>query len=421
MIGNKKIKAGALQFVLFIGAVVAVLLLSFVLVSYSHNVFHKKTDITINLIQASDMGLEYSFQEELQTGETFSIPLENDFSIKTAVTKKFWGIQELRSVVSKKEKLQFEKIAFVGHQSKTRAALYLKDNQRPLVLAGNTQITGTAFLPVRGVKIGNIYGNSYYGSELIHGKQKVSSSSLPKFSKEVQKQIEKLTNPYFEPKGETISLKKEMEFKNSFKTPTKVIKGDFIKLDKNILSGNILIWATQKIVVDAASKLHDVVLLAPEIEIQNWTKGNFQALASKKITVGKGCELLYPSVLLVNASKSHGQAQANFEPVISVDTYSQVRGNIIYVDINEPNTFKPHVHIDEHAKVYGEVHSAQNIELKGSIYGKVTTSSFVALENGNIYQNHLYNGRINSEILPSEYAGIPIQETKSNQVMKWLY
>ena len=54
MIWRKKIKGGALQFVLFVGTIVAVLLMSFVLISHSHTLFKKKTDITIALIQAAD-------------------------------------------------------------------------------------------------------------------------------------------------------------------------------------------------------------------------------------------------------------------------------------------------------------------------------------------------------------------------------
>ncbi len=40
------------------------------------------------------------------------------------------------------------------------AALYLKDNNKPLVLVGGTRIDGKAYLPKRGVKSGNIAGYS---------------------------------------------------------------------------------------------------------------------------------------------------------------------------------------------------------------------------------------------------------------------
>ena len=47
----KKIKAGALQFVLFIGALIAVLLFSFLLLSHLQNLFGKKTAVSISVIR----------------------------------------------------------------------------------------------------------------------------------------------------------------------------------------------------------------------------------------------------------------------------------------------------------------------------------------------------------------------------------
>ena len=421
MIGNKKIKAGALQFVLFIGAVIAVLLLSFVLVSYSHNVFHKKTDVTIEVIKAADAGLDYSFTQNMLEATELDFPSQNDLNIEVKVKKAYWGILEKRTALSQKGQFKFRKTAFVGPSNPNKPALYLKDNQRPLVVAGNTKITGNAYLPERGVKIGNIYGNSYYDSKLIFGKEKQSSTTLPTFNLEFQKQITALTADGFEPNGEEIRLERGLVVKNSFKNPTKIIKGSSLRLDNATLSGNIVVWASNKIVVNATSKLTDVILIAPKIEIAHWTKGCFQALASQSILVGKGCELSYPTALVVNNQQKDSLALQEVKPNIHIDAYAKVRGMVIYQDKNKTKSYKPHIKINEHAKVMGEVYCTQNLELKGSIYGSATTNNFVALENGNIYQNHLYNGKINNSLLPAAYGGISYSTTSSNQIMKWLY
>ncbi len=422
MIFTKKIKAGALQFVLFIGAIVAVLLLSFVLVSYSHNLFLKKTDVWVEIIQAADSGLKRSFDQDMKAGETIEMPAMNDLGILVSVEKEYWGVLEIRKVKSEKGKMGFEKWAFVGHADEKRAALYLQDNQRPLVLAGNTKITGTAFLPEKGVKMGNIYGNSYYAPKLIYGEEKMSTAALPIFDSEIRQQIKRLTGRGFEPQGEEVPLKTGLVLKNSFKEPTKVIKGSHVRLEKAQLSGNIIIWATEKITVDAFSKLHDVVLLAPKIEVADWAKGNFQALASESIAVGKGCELAYPTVLWVHQEIAGDPSPNDIRPNVMVDSYAHVRGMVIYQNKGEEaNRFKPHIKIDENAKVVGEVYGTKNLELEGSVHGSVTTGSFVALENGNSYQNHLYNAYINSTQLPIEYAGIGFENESMNQIVKWLY
>ena len=52
----------------------------------------------------------------------------------------------------------------------------------------------------------------------------------------------------------------------------------------------------------------------------------------------------------------------------------------------------------------------------------VSTDAFIALEDGSVYQNHLYNGQINSLILDESYAGLLLASRENNKkVMKWLY
>ncbi|MEM8927866.1 MAG: hypothetical protein AAGC45_06665 [Bacteroidota bacterium] len=421
MIWKQKIPAGALQFVLFVGAVIAVLLLSFVLVSYSHNVFKKKTDVTIEVIRTADVALRKSFLIPIKNGETKRIPLNNGLGIEAEVSRMDWGLLELRKVMARKAAFEFEKLAFVGYTQNERPALYLEDNQRPLVLAGSTKIQGTAYLPERGVKMGNVYGNGYYASQLIFGEEKRSTNQLPQFSQDVKRKIEELTGTTFSRKGEPVRLQREMVLKNSFKERTKWIQGDVLELDNVTLLGNIIVRASRKIRVRNSSRLSDVLLLAPSIEIENWTKGNFQAIATKTIRVGKGAELAYPSVLAVKARTQDSILHESLEPNISLDTYANVRGMVLYKDERGPERFKPHIKIREFAKVHGEVYCTQNVELRGSVYGSLTTSGFVALENGNIYQNHIYNGHINGGMLPVEYAGVSYNAKGPNQVAKWAY
>ncbi|MEM9001148.1 MAG: hypothetical protein AAGB24_12865 [Bacteroidota bacterium] len=418
----QKIQAGALQFVLFIGAIIAILLFSFVLVSYSHNLFRKKTDILVQVIQATDFGLTASFAKGMRLGETMAVPFSDDLNITTVTRKSYWGILEMRHTKATKEQLAFEKWAFVGTASKEGHALYLQDNQRPLVLAGKTKITGDAHLPEQGVKMGNIYGHSYYAPQLIYGEEKRSSAQLPLFHRELGQQMEKWTSHTNEPEGEPLLYENGMVAKNSFKAPVKVIKGSHISLGKVELSGNIIVWATEKIEVGAFTKLHDILLVAPEIEIANWTKGNLQALASRSISVGKGCELAYPSVLLVHQKNQTLSEIPENSPNITIDAYATVRGMVIYCgDNGAANVVTPQIHINGNAKVVGEVFCAGNLELKGRVNGSVTTGAFVALENGNVYQNHLYNGSIDRTVLPEEYAGLTYGNAPVNQVLKWLY
>src|SRR5690606_31732572 len=134
-----------------------------------HNLFGKQTDVTIQTVKHADLGIAYALKNDIRYQDSVVIPFleENDKNI--TVCKDNWGIFEKISVVSKQKNKSFTKIAFAGGQypAKERLALYLKDDNRPLVVVGNTKIEGLAYIPKQGVRSGNISGTSYFSKTLI--------------------------------------------------------------------------------------------------------------------------------------------------------------------------------------------------------------------------------------------------------------
>jgi len=84
------------------------------------------------------------------------------------------------------------------------------------------------------------------------------------------------------------------------------------------------------------------------------------------------------------------------------------------------NNYKPQIELEVDAAIYGELYCNQNVELKGQVYGSVYADAFIANQFGSIYQNHIYNGKINALELPSEYIGLSLEDSKKN-IVKWLY
>lgn len=425
-----RIKAGALQFVLFIGAVIAVLLMAFILLSYTHTHFDKKTDVVIDLIKSADFGLGASLSKEIPLNNSIHIPYQNDVDVEITVKRDLWGIFEMRTTTAVHGNIKYVKTALIGGKDDGEiTALYVNDHQRPVIVAGNSKITGTAYLPEQGLKMGNIYGNSYHRSSLLYGKQKQSNSVLPKLSSELKQQIKQLTQTNYMPLGDEVSKYPDKVLKNSFDGPTQIIQGRVIRLKDIDLVGNIVVLATHKIIIEASANVQDVVLLAPEIIIQNWVKGQFQAIASESISVGKKCELFYPTALVVHKKKPLVQEEnsgprltGNNPPKIYLDSYAKISGVVMVLEETDEQQFSPQIKMDLNSKVIGEVYCTKNLELNGSVNGTVITDSFIALENGSIYQNHLYNGLINSTNLLNTYAGLMLADRERNKkIMKWLY
>jgi len=427
---TKKIQAGALQFVLFIGAVIAVLLMTFMLLSFTHTQFDKKTDVLISVIKSADFGIANSFQKSIPLNSSIEIPNENLVDIGIQVKRDYWGIFEKRTVTTAHGNTKYVKTALVGGKNKSEMpALYLNDNNRPLIVAGNSKITGDAFLPEQGIKMGGIFGNSYHLSELLYGAKKISDSLLPKLSFELESQLRNLTRNSYFPEGEMVLNIPEGGLKNSFQSPTIIIRDRVLRLKKTSLVGNIIVSASHKIIVEADANLQDVLLLAPEIVIENWVKGQFQAIATESISVGKKCELAYPSALVVNKKPSitlddnTNQTQnLPIKPAIYIDSYTWVGGLVMALDTSQEPQYAPQIKIDPDVRIVGELYCTKNLELKGRVSGSVSTDAFIALEDGSVYQNHLYNGQINSLILDETYAGLLLASRENNKkVMKWLY
>ena len=203
-----KIRGGALQFVLFIGAVIAVLLLTYVLLTYSHMLFSKKTDRLLDTIERADIVLQHTLNG---TTVPFNHNLWANDGIKVDLTQDFWGAFEIIKVTTSFQKKTFTKTALVGQSLLEKdMALYLKDNLRPMIIVGNAKIIGDAYLPQQGIRAGNISGQSFFGERLVYGRQRNSKNTLPKIDSELMQNFTKLASSSFidEEQSDQINLGK---------------------------------------------------------------------------------------------------------------------------------------------------------------------------------------------------------------------
>ncbi|AWX43274.1 hypothetical protein HME9304_00261 [Flagellimonas maritima] len=416
-----KIKAGALQFVLLVGAVIAVLLLTFALLHKTHVLFGKKTSKTIAVIKKADLGLNYAMRQDILINDsvTLKIPLDED-GVEVSVFKSYWGIFEKYTVSSRFKKTVFEKTALVGGAVEGQfPALYLKDNDRPMIIAGSAKITGNAYLPEQGIRPGTIAGEFYKFNLPVYGAVKQSSNefliidtSLKKYLKELPKRGN------YDFRENHIRFSEGLVLINSFKAPTKYIEGDVIRLSHVDLRGNIMVKASQKIYVGKNSNLKDIVLIAPKISIESGFNGILQCIATESIKVENRVILDYPSVLVVNRGDMPNPKNRS-ETNIQIGKNVLIKGIVAYMEDGDEENFIPQIKVNENTTVFGEIYCEKNLELKGGVIGNITTDAFIALEKGSIYQNHLFNGTINSKLLPTAYAGLLFNKEKA--LAKWLY
>ena len=177
-----KLKAGALQYVLVVSVIIAIIIFAFISLIYLQQRMTIKHGFAKETIANAQMGFDYLRTNEIRYDEETTLDFfENEAAI-TTITKKHWGIFDIGIVNSKIKNESFQKIGILGTQKSKRAALYLQENNKSLVLVGKTKIIGNASLPKQGVKSGSIAGTSYYGNQLIYGNRKRSSTKLPKIN-----------------------------------------------------------------------------------------------------------------------------------------------------------------------------------------------------------------------------------------------
>ncbi|HCQ13554.1 hypothetical protein [Flavobacterium sp.] len=425
LIIKNKVFSGALQFTIFIGVVIALVLAGLVLLQNTHNFFIEQSKATVENIQLATSGINYLLKEENQTSDTITLKDLSQENQMIQVHLSHWGIFEKAIVKTTHRKKIFYKCALLGTQmeSSMRPTLYLQDTYKPLVIVGKTILKGTVFLPNQGINPGYIAGESFYGQELIQGVTKSSGLFLPKLRNTFAEQLKLyfLNNKFNQ--EEFIGENDLVEAPNSFLKQTKVFyKSGMIELNNNRLSGNIIIKSDELIRIKKTSQLKDVLIIAPIVEVEDGVKGNFQVIASKKITIGKNCKLNYPSALVLIEDEEK-QLFSNSQPEdyhIAIDKNSEIKGTLCYFKSVKENDFKTQLFLDENSSVKGEVYCQGNFELKGKVVGSVYTNQFVVNAAGSIFINHIFNGQIVDDNFPESFCGILFEDSKKG-IAKWMY
>lgn len=422
-----KLKSGALQFTVFIAVLIALLLSGLILYAYTFVYMKEQSKGAIENIQLSDTGMAHLLKLEAISEDTATIDFEKKENQTVKIHLSQWGIFEKAYTKSLFRKKVFVKTALIGSlvDSQESPTLFLQETYNPLTVVGNTEIRGIVYLPTQGVKTGYIDGNSYYGSRPVYGIVKKSAATLPNVKKSVIDAISFYLKDFkIGSQEDYINLESNGRIVVSFKEKTKGgYSRDPIILENREITGNVIIKSDTLIRVKKTALLKDLILIAPIIEIEEGTTGNFQAIASQKITVGKGCKLDYPSALVLYQDNKSGpdiQSRTQFDNQIFIDAATTIKGSIYYFQTKEASDFQTQIVLEKEARLKGQVYCAGNFELKGTVSGTVSTRQFIANQSGSIFVNHVYNGIIENENIPNIFGGM-IMENERKTVVKWLY
>jgi hypothetical protein len=345
---KNKVYSGALQFTIFIGVIIALLLAGLVMLQNTHTYFIEQSKATVENIQLANSGINYLLNQKTALKDTLTLSELTNENQKVEVQLSNWGIFEKGIVKTTHRKKIFYKSALLGTKipKEKRPSLYLQDNYKPLVVVGRTLLKGLVYIPSQGISPGYIAGESFFGSQLVEGVIKNSTKKLPELNAKYKElgEVFKSNSEFSE--ENYLSPENTIMIINSFLQPTKIMyqKG-IIELDNISISGNIIIKSDELVKIKKTAVLKDVIIIAPIVEIEDEVVGTFQVMANKRITVGKNCKLNYPSALVLIQEKE-SIANLNSNPLdyhIQVEKNTQILGTICYLKSIKENDFKTQI------------------------------------------------------------------------------
>lgn len=326
-----------------------------------------------------------------------------------------WGVFELNTVKAFELKDSIKKSFFSGTSFEDPAAIYLADEDRPLSVSGKTKITGDGELPKAGLKQAYVDGRAYEGKELIKGKIKSSSRSLPNLNDEMVQAIVK----HFNQKDET-SLPMLDSVQNSFFNETRSykIKTGQQNLGQMKLIGKIILFSDTIITINASTYLEDIQVYAPAILIEDGFTGSCQLFARDSIVIGKNCDFRYPSFAGVFKSDT-----SKIQTKLKIGEGSSFSGILLCYE-KKRSELQTLISLGKDCKIQGQVYANGYLKLdkQVAIKGKVYATRFIMQTPATLYENYLIDVELNRTALSKYYlsSGLFNAAKSENHILKWL-
>jgi hypothetical protein len=301
---------------------------------------------------------------------------------------------------------------FIGQYASNETALYLTNFDRALSYAGKVILKGTMFLP------SNFINEKYIKNEknelLKEGKIERSTRFLPPVHSALEQNFKLTSNKRIELK----SLEKinDSIYYNPFTKPVIEIDLDNYLLENIILKGNFILYSKDSIVVKKNAVLQDVILKASSITLADNFEGSIQVFATKRIEVGFGVKLNYPSALcLFNNSDQKTE--------IVVKENASIQGGVVlfgnsfsYIDENR-------IILGEDSLLIGDLYCSGKVNLQGRVYGSVYCNSIFHGVANSSSDNCLHNTEINIQKRPDYFVSLPLlkDERKAYGIIKKVF
>lgn len=414
------LQGSTLLYTLLIALLISALLSSYVIVNvYSQhrmNRFYHEELAADNLRSGTEQWLSESFRWGVGDEQILFDTDVDRFEVRTEA----WGLLGLLHGTGIHSNSHQSRSCLIGEEiPKVRQySLYLSNQRQPLVLVGNTRLSGQLYLPPSGLRTGFIGRRGFERAQIHEGTVRTSESDLPQLSIS-SSQSQSIRSILEEIKG---SAQDDLAFglvgetaQPAWTDPAyQLVSPSSLVIDNSQLIGKCRIISSGTITVKASAKLDNCLLYARHIEIESGFRGRLQGFALESIQVGKGAELSYPSVLML--CRAEAPASMIIEEGATIEGAVIVDHAWFQAKPDRADEFR----LAAGSHIRGLVYCDQGIEVQGRVDGQLVAKSFVLRTAGGIYRNHLIDASVALQDVSTRYLAPLVYGQKQQAVLEWL-
>ncbi len=408
------LKAGSLLYAIFVTFLLTIISGSILLYVYFSSIIidgyiltsQSKKNITsaVNIFLANPNILESNSQTNVSPFD------KNDESV--ILKRKYWGIYELIEAEINVYNNKYINVALIGKNQDNHPAIYLKKDISELKISGNTNISGSCYVPNEIIRKTYIAGHQNPGINALPKYIRKSDDNLPDLNKNaisVFNSVKSSSNI----KKQSITTKELSDtISQSFTDSTLILYSEkAISLENKVISGNVILISSEKITIHSTNNLNNIILYAPQIEFMPGCTNTLQCFADENIIIRENCNFEFPSCLAI---LNPGLVSTN----IILEENCSFTGEIILDNTND-NTSS--IQINKSSIINGLVYSNTSVELYGTVNGSIYTNQFIHKTKSTLYKNQLIDATINLYNLSDYYLYSSVLEKKGNfEIIKWL-
>lgn len=190
-----------------------------------------------------------------------------------------WGMYEVVSIAAGRGRHESVRLMGKRYAERRKAAFYMPDEGRFLSLAGKVKLEGRVYVPARGMNYSQAGADFFSGRKVETGNIFRSGDELPGIEPETREYVERL----FEAAGSGVETQGPLT--RPFGGVPLCLEVDG-RVEHVEWSGHLLIRCRERLFISRNSRLENVVVVAPAVEVEEGFRGSVQIFATDSVRLG---------------------------------------------------------------------------------------------------------------------------------------